>query len=72
MRRSQGAGSPFEAVSLPKQTRIARAAALFLVEFPELAALDCRFDVVGVEPDQDGSLCIEHLTNAFQAPDALS
>ncbi|MCZ6779439.1 MAG: YraN family protein [Acidobacteria bacterium] len=70
MRRSHGAGSPFEAVPLRKQTRIARAAALFLAEFPELEGLDCRFDVVGVEPERDGSLRIEHLTDAFQAPDS--
>jgi putative endonuclease len=69
MRRSHRAGSPFETVSCRKQARIARAAALFLAEYPALETLVCRFDVVGVEPYPDGSLRVEHLADAFQAPE---
>jgi len=68
MRRSHRAGSPFETVPSRKQARIARAAAFYLAEFPELEALVCRFDVVGVEPHPDGSLRVEHLADAFRAP----
>lgn len=67
LRRSRSAGSPFEAVTPLKQARIARAAAAYLAEFPALAGLECRFDLVGVEPAPDGSLRVEHLPAAFTA-----
>jgi putative endonuclease len=72
LRRSRAHGSPFEAVPALKQARIARAAAAFLARFPELAHLECRFDLIGVEPAGDGSLRVEHLPGAFSAPEHLS
>lgn len=72
LRRSGSAGSPLESVPPLKQARIARAAASFLSRFPELAGLDCRFDLIGVEPAPDGILEVEHLEDAFAAPDWLS
>jgi len=68
LRRGRGAGSPFEAVTPLKQARIARAAAAFLARSPALARLECRFDVVGVEPAADGTVRVEHLPDAFSAP----
>jgi len=71
LRRGHGAGTPFEAVSPLKQARIARAASAYLAEFPDLARLECRFDLVGVEPAPDGALRVEHLPAAFSDPNAF-
>ena len=68
MRRGRSAGSPFESVTPLKQARLARAASAYLAEFPLLARLECRFDLVGVEIAADGSLRLEHLPAAFTAP----
>lgn len=43
-----GYGDPLEMVGPEKQRRLARAARAFLAVHPELAGLDCAFDVVAV------------------------
>jgi putative endonuclease len=43
-----GFGDPLEMVDSEKQRRLARAARAFLAANPELAGLDCAFDVVAV------------------------
>ncbi|MEE9219185.1 MAG: YraN family protein [Acidobacteriota bacterium] len=68
LRRSHRLGSPVESVPPRKQARIARAAAAFLAEHPDLSRLECRFDLIGIEPHPDGTVRIEHLPAAFSAP----
>lgn len=66
-RRSQQSGHPGEAVDLPKQRRLTRAAEVFLkrhglLEYP------ARFDVVAVTwSDDRGRPAIEHIRCAFEA-----
>jgi putative endonuclease len=72
LRRSRACGSPLEAVSFRKQARLALAAAVWLAESRDRRDLECRFDVLGIEPDPAGDLRIEHLEGAFSAPESLS
>jgi putative endonuclease len=63
-RRSVSFGSPFEAVDLRKQRRLAAAA----LEYMAAQGLDMpvRFDVAAVVPDTTNSFRVELLRNAFE------
>lgn len=55
-----------EAIDRSKRRRLSRAATLFLAGHPELAALECRFDVALVGRDSNGSAWLRsYLPNAF-------
>lgn len=61
--RSQtGFGSALESVDRRKQGRLLKAAEAFLLQHAECAGLPCRFDVVGMGPDQGK---IEWIQDAF-------
>ncbi|MEO5334801.1 MAG: YraN family protein [Magnetococcus sp. YQC-5] len=45
-RRSQASGEPGEAIHAHKQSRLARLAEDYIQSHPDLACLECRFDVV--------------------------
>jgi putative endonuclease len=64
-RSSESFGHPSEAITLSKQRRIIRAASFYLVS---RATWDhpCRFDVVTVRFEKDGTAEIEHLRDAFR------
>jgi putative endonuclease len=59
-RQSNDFARPYEAVTLYKQRRLAKAAVEFL-KSQGLTKSACRFDVVSIGPDG-----IEHLENAFE------
>ena len=48
-RRSSRFGGAAASVTAAKQTRLVRAASLFLLQQPQLANLPLRFDVLGIE-----------------------
>jgi putative endonuclease len=72
LRRSRACGAPLEAVHKRKQARLALAASAWLAERRDRQELECRFDVLGIEPGPAGELRIEHLEGAFSAPESLS
>ena len=59
-------GSPAEAVSLPKQRKMAQVAQAFLQD-QNLYGQPSRFDVVAVVISPDGPVRVELLQNAFEA-----
>ena len=65
-RRDADLGRPEEAVTSSKQRQIRRIAQGFLME-KELveAKIPCRFDVLAVMPDPDGTFAVTHYENAF-------
>lgn len=63
-RRSNAFGTPAATVTHSKQRKLIRAAQVFLQRNPRWAALPCRFDVAGVEPEGSG-LSIRWIKNAF-------
>lgn len=66
-RRNSELGSPTEAVDIRKQSRMTRAAQVFIKRH-SLESYSCRFDVVAVTwPAQFGKPQIEHIANAFEA-----
>ena len=64
-RRGRGFGAPEEAVDPRKCARLVRGARAWLREHAPRAR--ARFDVIAVEPDQDGVLRVRHLPDAFDA-----
>ncbi len=64
-RKMSAYGSPAESVDFRKRRRLIRAARAFLgtrnVQAP------CRFDVIGLHPDDRGGVSVEHIRNAFDA-----
>ena len=65
-RRGRGFGTPEEAVDARKCARLARGARAWLHAHGRRGAR-ARFDVICVEPDSDGRLCVRHLPAAFDA-----
>lgn len=66
-RSSSRFGTPLESVDVQKQRQVARVAQEFLAR-RRLGDRVMRFDVVAVEW-QDGPPRVEHVENAFEAPD---
>lgn len=64
-RESDEFGSPLAAVNRPKQLRLGRAAALYLLEEPWEGP--CRFDVLGLTGTADGWR-FDLVENAFELP----
>lgn len=62
-RSSQGFGSAVETVNISKQRKLIKTAEYFLLTHPELAQLFMRFDVIGVDAQQN----IEWIKGAFQS-----
>ena len=54
------------ALNARKQAKLWQAAELFLAEFPELAELPCRFDLVLVRGEGDRLQLLQHLYNVFE------
>ena len=65
-RASDDFGGAAASVTPAKQRRLVRAATRYLASHPSLAALPCRFDVVGAEADADAPT-LTWLRAAFDA-----
>ena len=65
-RRDAALGRPEEAVTSAKQRQIRRIAQGYLME-KELveSEIPCRFDVLSIMPDPDGTFAVTHYENAF-------
>jgi putative endonuclease len=67
LRRTSQFGSPQEAVTRSKIIQIGRAALDYIVK-KRLGSVSCRFDVIALQPAQDGKFAIEHFRDAFVPP----
>ena len=63
-RRGDRYGGAEESVTVSKQARVRRAAALYLLRHPDCAGAPCRFDVVAVTRGNPGPR-INWIANAF-------
>ena len=63
-RRNLDCGLPEEAVTPAKQAQIRRVAEAFLA-VSHLEAAPCRFDIVSLLPEDDGSFSVHHIRDAF-------
>jgi putative endonuclease len=68
MRRDNRFGGALGSVDAGKRRKVARAAQVWLAAHPRLAQAPCRFDVVAVGPESEGSNC-EWLRAAFTLDD---
>ena len=59
-RKSSEFGSAVESVDFHKQSKLRKAAELFMQKMPDLEYVGCRFDVIGVTGKQ-----VEWIRNAF-------
>ncbi|MCH2557277.1 MAG: YraN family protein [Alcanivorax sp.] len=64
-RAGRGYGGALASVDTRKQRRLVRAARHFLGRHPLQARRPCRFDVVGLEPDEQGAVRYDWIQNAF-------
>lgn len=64
-RNQRGYGGALASVDHHKQRRLIQAARHFLAKHPAHQQRPCRFDVVGMEPDNNGSVSYEWIQNAF-------
>ncbi|MFP1682437.1 YraN family protein [Alloalcanivorax sp. C16-1] len=64
-RAGRGYGGALASVDTRKQRRLVRAARHFLGRYPFQARRPCRFDVVGLEPDEQGAVRYDWIQNAF-------
>jgi putative endonuclease len=67
--RSRGRGSFVDAhltVDARKQAKLISAAGLFLARYRLFRNHACRFDVVGVRPEEDGDMEVDWLRDAFR------
>lgn len=55
-----------QTVDARKQKKLAAAAAMFLSANSQFRAHVCRFDVIGVNSDQQGALSVDWLQDAFR------
>ncbi len=67
LRSTDRFGSPQEAVTRAKALQIGRAALDFMMK-KRLTGVECRFDVVAVQPGDDGRLKCELFRDAFVPP----
>lgn len=65
-RRTDGFGTPAEAVTRRKQDQIVKAALVYL-SMKKLRDVSCRFDVIGISLNSGTSPKIEHIQSAFDA-----
>lgn len=56
-----------ESVDLHKQRKLIRAAQFFLLKHPRWQQATARFDVVAIEPDDNGKARLRWLRDAFRA-----
>jgi putative endonuclease len=63
-RRDAGYGNAAESVDARKQARLIAAAQIYLQQHPRAAQQPCRFDVLGLTPDDDSR--IHWIRDAFQ------
>lgn len=56
----KGSIDPIETINLKKRQKIIKTAKMYLLEHPEFAEYDIRFDFVGIHNDE-----IKHIENAF-------
>ena len=68
MRRDDRFGGALGSIDAGKRRKVARAAQVWLSSQPRLAQAPCRFDVVAVGPESEGSPC-EWLRAAFTMDD---
>jgi putative endonuclease len=67
-RTSEDFGNPAESVTRAKRRRLLQAASFYL-QSRGLMQQPCRFDVVAIRLESDGSSKLEHLKDAFRAED---
>ncbi|PIQ25095.1 YraN family protein [bacterium (Candidatus Blackallbacteria) CG17_big_fil_post_rev_8_21_14_2_50_48_46] len=65
LRRSARQGSPLEAITPLKQSRLIQAARYYLFKHPHQGPL--RFDALGLQKQSDGTLVYTHIKNAIQS-----
>ncbi|MCK0155020.1 YraN family protein [Alcanivorax sp. S6407] len=58
-------GGALASVDYHKQQRLIQAARHFLAKHPTHQQRPCRFDVIGMEPDNNGSVSYQWIQNAF-------
>lgn len=58
-------GGALASVTTAKRRRICQAARHFLAGRPEYAEHACRFDVMAMQPDADGTIRYDWVSNAF-------
>ena len=58
-------GGALASVDWRKQRRLILAARHYLGRYPDQAQRPCRFDVLGLEPDEDGEVRYHWVQNAF-------
>lgn len=58
-------GGALASVDNRKQRRLTQAARHYLGRHPDQALRPCRFDVLGMEPNQDGEIRYDWVQNAF-------
>lgn len=63
-RKSESAGTPEEAVSRTKQTRLRRVTRHYLA-YAGLGDVDVRFDVIAIRPISDDRALLRHHRSAF-------
>ena len=66
-RRHGDYGGPLASVDARKQRRLTQAARHYLGHHPDQAQRPCRFDVLGLEPGDDGKIQYQWIQNAFYA-----
>ncbi|MZR62473.1 YraN family protein [Alcanivorax sp. DP30] len=64
-RKTQSHGGALASVDHHKQRRLIQAARHFLAKHPIHQQRPCRFDVIGMEPDNSGSVSYQWIQNAF-------
>jgi putative endonuclease len=64
-RKSSSHGSALESVGLSKQKKVIKAAQYYLQEKRLTDKISCRFDVIGIQKDNNGNPNIQWIKNAF-------
>lgn len=64
-RQHQSHGGALASVDYHKQQRLIQAARHFLANHPAHQQRPCRFDVIGMEPDNNHSVSYQWIQNAF-------
>ncbi len=64
-RQNRSHGGALASVDHHKQHRLIQAARHFLAKHPAHQQRPCRFDVIGMEPDNNGSVSYQWIQNAF-------
>lgn len=64
-RKARGYASAIETITAAKQRKLLRTAQSFLLHNPRYRHKPCRFDVIGLDMENDGNLELNWIKNAF-------